>query len=65
MAGRVDDPPFRVELWDDTDSHIEEVIALVADYATARGAFEEAVKSAASTAIVGGAERARLLWTYQ
>jgi hypothetical protein len=44
MAGQDDDLPFRVELWDDTDSHIEEVIAPVSDYATARGAFEEAVK---------------------
>jgi hypothetical protein len=35
---------FRVELWDDKDSHIEEVIALTSDYATARGAYEEAIK---------------------
>jgi hypothetical protein len=33
-----------VELWDDKDSHIEEVIALASDYATARSAFDEAVK---------------------
>ena len=39
-----DDPPFRVELWDDKDSHIEEVIALAADYATAKSAYKEAVK---------------------
>jgi hypothetical protein len=44
MAGHADDLPFRVELWDDKDSHIEEVIALASDYATARGAFDEAVK---------------------
>jgi len=44
MAGPDDDPPFRIELWDDKDSHIEEVIALASDYATARGAFDEAVK---------------------
>jgi hypothetical protein len=36
--------PFRVELWDDKDSHIEEVIALASDYATARSAYEEAIK---------------------
>ena len=44
MAGRDDDLPFRVELWDDHDRHIEEVIALVSDYTTARSAYEEAVK---------------------
>ena len=44
MAGQDDDLPFRIELWDDKDSHIEEVIALASDYATARGAFDEAVK---------------------
>jgi hypothetical protein len=36
--------PFRVELWDDKDRHIEEVIALAADYATAKSAYKEAVK---------------------
>jgi hypothetical protein len=44
MVGRDDDLPFRVELWDDKDSHIEEVIALASDYATARSAFDDAVK---------------------
>ena len=44
MAGQDDDLPFRIELWDDKDSHIEEVIAPASDYATARGAFDEAVK---------------------
>jgi hypothetical protein len=44
MAGRDDDLPFRVELWDDKDSHIEEVIALASDYTTAHSAYEEAVK---------------------
>ena len=44
MAGRDDELPFRVELWDDADQHIEEVIALTSDYATACGAYEEAVK---------------------
>ena len=27
MVGRDDDLPFRVELWDDNDSHIEQVIS--------------------------------------
>jgi hypothetical protein len=44
MARHADDLPFRVELWDDKDSHIEEVIALASDYATAKSAFDEAVK---------------------
>jgi hypothetical protein len=45
MAGRDhDNLPFRVELWDDHDRHIEEVIALVSDYATARSAYHEAVR---------------------
>jgi hypothetical protein len=44
MAGQDDDLPFRVELWDDKDNRIEEVIALASDYATAKGAYEAAVK---------------------
>jgi hypothetical protein len=40
-SGHQFDLPFSAELW---DCHIEEVIALAADYATARSAFEEAVK---------------------
>ena len=44
MAGRDDDLPFRVELWDDLDRHVEEVIARVSDYSTACGAYDEAVK---------------------
>ena len=41
---REDDLPYRVEVWDDKDSHIEEVIALTSDYATAKSAYEAAVK---------------------
>jgi hypothetical protein len=45
MAGREDDQlPFRVELWDDADQYLEEIIALAADFASAWGAYEEAVK---------------------
>jgi hypothetical protein len=44
MTNGDSDLPFRIDLWDDKDSHIEEVIAIVADYATACSAFEEAVK---------------------
>jgi hypothetical protein len=42
--GRPHDLPYSVELWDDTDSHVEELIALTGDYRVARAAFEEAVK---------------------
>ena len=31
-------------LWDDADRYIEEVIALASDYASACGAYDEAVK---------------------
>jgi len=41
---REDDLPYRVEVWDDKDSHIEELIALTSDYATTKSAYEEAVK---------------------
>ena len=44
MGGRDEDLPFRIELWDDADRHIEEVIALASDYASACGAYDEAVK---------------------
>ena len=42
--GRPFDLPYSVELWDDTDSHVEELIALIGDYRVARAAFDEAVK---------------------
>jgi hypothetical protein len=36
--------PFRVEIWDERDAHVEEVVALVGDHAVARPAFAEAVR---------------------
>ena len=42
--GRPYDLPYSVELWDDADSHVEELIALTGDYRVARAAFDEAVK---------------------
>jgi len=36
--------PYRVELWDDNDAHVEELIALVGDHAVAQAAFAEAVR---------------------
>jgi hypothetical protein len=44
MAGRDDDLPFRIELWDDGDRHVEEVIALASDFSTAQSVYDEAVK---------------------
>ena len=44
MGGYDDNLPFRIELWDEADRHIEEVIALAADFASACGAYDEAVK---------------------
>jgi hypothetical protein len=45
MVSQEQDLPYRVEMWeDDPDSHVEELIALVADHAVARAAFAEAVK---------------------
>jgi len=38
------DLPYSVELWDESDQHIEELIALTGDYRVARAAFDEAVK---------------------
>ena len=43
-TGRQFDLPYMVEQWDDTDSHVEELIALTGDYRVARAAFDEAVK---------------------
>jgi hypothetical protein len=35
---------FRLEMWDDHDTRIEELIALVTDHAVAHAAFAEAVQ---------------------
>ncbi len=43
-TGRPFDLPYMVEQWDDTDSHVEELIALIGDYGVARAAYEGAVK---------------------
>jgi hypothetical protein len=43
-TGHQFDLPYMVEQWDDTDSHVDELIALTGDYRVARAAYEEAVK---------------------
>jgi hypothetical protein len=43
-TGRQFDLPFLVEQWDDTDGHVEELIALTGDYRVARAAYERVVK---------------------
>jgi hypothetical protein len=35
---------YRLEMWDDHDTHVEELIALVRDHAVARAAFAEAIQ---------------------
>jgi hypothetical protein len=42
--GVIHDLPFRIELWDDADQHVDELIALTGDYGTAISTYEEAVK---------------------
>ena len=44
MRGQDHDLPYRIEVWDEGDSHVEELVALVGDHAVARVAFAEAVK---------------------
>jgi hypothetical protein len=43
MAAHDDNLPYRVDVWDDKDTHIEEIIALTSDYATAKTAYEAVV----------------------
>jgi hypothetical protein len=58
--GRPYDLPYSVELWDDEDTHVEELIALTGDYRVARAAFEEAVKRRPGR-IITLRQKARLL----
>jgi hypothetical protein len=44
--------PYRIELWDDRDTRVEELIALVADHAVARAAFVEAVRRRPGNVII-------------
>jgi hypothetical protein len=44
MGNGEHDLPFKIELWYNADLHIEEVVALASDYASACGAYDEAVK---------------------
>jgi hypothetical protein len=44
MQGQDHDLPFRVEVWDEAEAHVEELVALVGDHAVARAAFVEAVR---------------------
>jgi hypothetical protein len=44
MPHEVQEWHFRLEMWDDHDTHVEELIALVTDHAVARAAFAEAVQ---------------------
>jgi hypothetical protein len=44
MAGQETDLPYRIEVWDEHDTHVEELVALIGDHAVARAAFEEAIR---------------------
>jgi hypothetical protein len=44
MAHEPQDFTYCLEMWDDHDTHVEELIALVKDHAVARAAFAEAVQ---------------------
>jgi hypothetical protein len=44
--------PYRIELWDDRDTRVAELIALVADHAVARAAFVEAVRRRPGNVII-------------
>ena len=44
MTGEAQEFGYRLEMWDDHDTHVEELIALVRDHAVARAAFAEAVQ---------------------
>ena len=59
-TGRPFDLPYSVELWDDEDTHVEELIALTGDYRVTRAAFDEAVKRRFGR-IVTLRQKARLL----
>jgi hypothetical protein len=43
-SGHPFDLPFSVELWDENDTHVEQLIALTGDYGVARAAYEEAIR---------------------
>ena len=52
MPDEKQDWPFRLEMWDDQDTHVEELIALMADHAVARAAFAEAVRRRPGKSII-------------
>ena len=52
MPDEKQDWPFRLEMWDDQDTHVEELIALIADHAVARAAFAEAVRRRPGKSII-------------
>ena len=55
MGEHDDDLPFRIELWDDGDRHVEELIALTADFTTAQATYNDAVKRRPGNASAEGA----------
>ena len=60
MAGRDEDLPFRIELWDDGNRHVEELIALAADFTTAQTAYNERSEAPAGK-LITLRQKARLI----
>jgi hypothetical protein len=52
MPAQEQDWPFWLEMWDDRDTHVEELIALIADHAVACAAFAEAVSRRPGKSII-------------
>jgi hypothetical protein len=52
MPDEPQDWPGRLEMWNDADTHVEEVIALIADHAVARAAFSEAISRRPGKSII-------------
>jgi len=52
MPDQEQDWAFRLEMWDDQDTQVEELIALISDHAVARAAFAEAVSRRPGKSII-------------
>lgn len=44
MDGQRADLPYRIEVWDEQYSHVEELVAMVGDHVVARAAFGETIR---------------------
>lgn len=60
MVGQEHELSFRIEVWDDADSHVDELVALVGDHGVAIAAFTETARRRPGR-IVTLRQRARIL----